>query len=705
LFARAQQETRLFDNKENAISTAAAAFPSLAAASIKSAIAATKIASPGTPQGSPLSPHSPNVVGTPTASSTAAADDAGSPAFFNFRAGSTPGVTSRSRGGVGGTMGGGGIQGTPDSVNNVMFDGLHDIEALGDGASPIGAPPGSSPAATLRAEDSFLTESELELDEEEDEDADHDDDAAAAAAHFDDAALRSAVSAALTTTPTAAASSMRASARTPGSARTPSSVDSRSRRRHVGPTPANTPAAQGGPTPTSVQRNATPPSAVSPLEEDVVEEVRSWFASVHSKLDVALCAISPAAGVRAGGGGVGGVGGGPTPGAFPTPGGSNARHGRRTPIVGATLPPQMSSRFAPTLALTPTPTITPAAAAASSGKKQRMSSLLGGNKTPGAYTPGGAPVTPAALRSQESPGTMMAPGGCIAKLLGGTTPTPSPGAAEAPSPSTPGFNTIWGGKAMPKPPETPAAAEAEAAEEEGGAASEVETAVTTPAMAVNAAARVDSHTPTTPTDDGEYRAEESVGTPSSSLKSPAANDDFSFDLSFSGKPSSDSSDAGDVIDGDALALEAAANASAAMAPAALRATCLLTCTVGMYRLNALDPELESAWFQPLSLSSEKLVSKFGFSNANLYRYSAALLSGDVIAFLSLAVSGLAGAFGSSGAFFSFATATPAPITCVIHSTYFIYPPALAAALRAVEAGAVQAESSFTHSPKAPGFNP
>ena len=43
LFARAQQETRLFDNKENAISTAAAAFPSLAAASIKSAIAATKI--------------------------------------------------------------------------------------------------------------------------------------------------------------------------------------------------------------------------------------------------------------------------------------------------------------------------------------------------------------------------------------------------------------------------------------------------------------------------------------------------------------------------------------------------------------------------------------------------------------------------------------------------------------------------------------
>ena len=121
--------------------------------------------------------------------------------------------------------------------------------------------------------------------------------------------------------------------------------------------------------------------------------------------------------------------------------------------------------------------------------------------------------------------------------------------------------------------------------------------------------------------------------------------------------------------------------------------------MGLYTLHPveLNPivsrSLKGAWFQPLSLSSEKLVSKFGFSNANLYRYSAALLSGDVIAFLSLALSGLAGAFGSSGAFFSFATATPAPITCVIHSTYFIYPPALAAALRAVEAGAVQVECS------------
>ena len=33
-----------------------------------------------------------------------------------------------------------------------------------------------------------------------------------------------------------------------------------------------------------------------------------------------------------------------------------------------------------------------------------------------------------------------------------------------------------------------------------------------------------------------------------------------------------------------------------------------------------DPALESAWFQPLNLSSEKLVSKFAFK-FNLYRYS------------------------------------------------------------------------------------
>jgi hypothetical protein len=32
-------------------------------------------------------------------------------------------------------------------------------------------------------------------------------------------------------------------------------------------------------------------------------------------------------------------------------------------------------------------------------------------------------------------------------------------------------------------------------------------------------------------------------------------------------------------------------------------------------LNSLDPQLESAWFQPLNLSSENPVSKFAASNA------------------------------------------------------------------------------------------
>jgi hypothetical protein len=34
--------------------------------------------------------------------------------------------------------------------------------------------------------------------------------------------------------------------------------------------------------------------------------------------------------------------------------------------------------------------------------------------------------------------------------------------------------------------------------------------------------------------------------------------------------------------------------------------------VGLYKLNPVDPELESAWYQPLSLSSEKLVLKVCF---------------------------------------------------------------------------------------------
>ena len=81
------------------------------------------------------------------------------------------------------------------------------------------------------------------------------------------------------------------------------------------PTPANTPVAHVFPTPTRGDAvPVTPPSdavmrcdaaeddadpnetqdASSPSEEAVIEEVRSWFASVHSKLDVALSAISPA---------------------------------------------------------------------------------------------------------------------------------------------------------------------------------------------------------------------------------------------------------------------------------------------------------------------------------------------------------------------------------------------------------------------------
>jgi len=39
--------------------------------------------------------------------------------------------------------------------------------------------------------------------------------------------------------------------------------------------------------------------------------------------------------------------------------------------------------------------------------------------------------------------------------------------------------------------------------------------------------------------------------------------------------------------------------------------------VGLYRLNPVDPQLESAWFEHSSLSSEKLVSKYAFK-FNLY---------------------------------------------------------------------------------------
>jgi hypothetical protein len=43
-------------------------------------------------------------------------------------------------------------------------------------------------------------------------------------------------------------------------------------------------------------------------------------------------------------------------------------------------------------------------------------------------------------------------------------------------------------------------------------------------------------------------------------------------------------------------------------------------SVGLYRLNPVDPVLESAWFQqPLILKYDILVSKFAFKWVNLYR--------------------------------------------------------------------------------------
>jgi hypothetical protein len=50
--------------------------------------------------------------------------------------------------------------------------------------------------------------------------------------------------------------------------------------------------------------------------------------------------------------------------------------------------------------------------------------------------------------------------------------------------------------------------------------------------------------------------------------------------------------------------------------------------VGLYKLSEVDPDLESAWFEPLSLSSENLVSKSRILNSNLYRYNAAESDSD-----------------------------------------------------------------------------
>jgi hypothetical protein len=43
-------------------------------------------------------------------------------------------------------------------------------------------------------------------------------------------------------------------------------------------------------------------------------------------------------------------------------------------------------------------------------------------------------------------------------------------------------------------------------------------------------------------------------------------------------------------------------------------------TVGLYRLNAVDIELESAWFQPLNVRSDVLISNIADFKFNVYRY-------------------------------------------------------------------------------------
>ena len=46
-------------------------------------------------------------------------------------------------------------------------------------------------------------------------------------------------------------------------------------------------------------------------------------------------------------------------------------------------------------------------------------------------------------------------------------------------------------------------------------------------------------------------------------------------------------------------------------------------------MKSVDPQFVSAWFQPLCLSSDFLVSKFAFKRVNLCRYCAAVpVTGD-----------------------------------------------------------------------------
>ena len=138
------------------------------------------------------------------------------------------------------------------------------------------------------------------------------------------------------------------------------------------PTPANTPAnalalhatAAGTGTP-----KAAP--SESPTREEVEEEVRSWFASVHSKLDAALSAVSP---------------------------GPDRRRSRDEAPVPATTTTTTSN---------PTPTPPPSA---------------GYSRFAPAPVRARTPIASAVLR--DSPGTILAPDGAIARLLNGT-PTPA----------------------------------------------------------------------------------------------------------------------------------------------------------------------------------------------------------------------------------------------------------------------------------------
>jgi hypothetical protein len=69
-----------------------------------------------------------------------------------------------------------------------------------------------------------------------------------------------------------------------------------------------------------------------------------------------------------------------------------------------------------------------------------------------------------------------------------------------------------------------------------------------------------------------------------------------------------------------------------------------TWVVGLYTSNAVDPWLETAWFQPLNLSSENLVSSLCFQKFNLCRCGAgcmrSVISLGTIMYAGLTVSTL-----------------------------------------------------------------